>query len=143
MQQLQMQQGQQQETKLLQATRLIIPLPRVVTILQRSWLFRLVWFLVLSRNALRIMAAEPQSMLIANLPSILNPVTRSIGTLFTLAFGCIPDAYLLRSSSAKGTLDFCSSEYCKNYQNSFTKREGSKEHCERYIVMHHTKMGRC
>jgi hypothetical protein len=34
MQQLLMQQGQQQETKLLQATRLVLPLPRVVTILQ-------------------------------------------------------------------------------------------------------------
>jgi hypothetical protein len=34
MQQLLMQQGQQQETKLLQATRLVLQLPRVVTILQ-------------------------------------------------------------------------------------------------------------
>jgi hypothetical protein len=33
-QQLPMQQGQQQETKLLQGTRLVLPLPRAVTILQ-------------------------------------------------------------------------------------------------------------
>ena len=38
MQQLPMQQGQQQETKLLQATRLVLPLPRVVIILQEQQL---------------------------------------------------------------------------------------------------------
>jgi hypothetical protein len=35
------------------------------------------------------MLDEPQSMLIVNPLAILKPVTRSIGTLFTLSFGFI------------------------------------------------------